>query len=588
MVIDHCPYYNFLSILLKSLSRCGNVKTNMWLQGLILPVSCRTPDLHWQFLGTQTLKTRSDNPPHMATNHRAAHLSIPARLFSRFHSALQPARNLKIPISANLTPPSSVTFKNTLEKKPLQDLNVSNDYIKNLSRILQFRNERLRTGTIAPTTPNRSKKKITSTGVLAIAITSSDVWIGSKSRPTWSIQLSIAIPIYRHIMNRYRNCVDTAREVVASFSKAPLPKDVTSEFFDCPRRLDILIENLMTDKDIEGRIEAEWIQWHAEPNSLKSKEPTSDDPIIFYLHGGAYFMCSAEIHRSITWRLSKYSEGTRVLAINYKLAPEHPFPIPLHDAISAYLHLVDPPPESNLPKYDPKKIILCGDSAGGGLALALTLWLRDHPIYHNLMPGGLTCLAPWLDLTHSLPSWIINEFTDYVPTTAEDPRYIIKGYRSHYYTISDEFNSHPLVSPLFSNENTPATTYKEGVLQTSGPRKLPPTLIHVGEAERLRDESLLFVTQSVPNSQVRLEIWKDQPHVFQVFTFLGEGQSDKSLERIGKFIRYIIGGNDMETDEKQKSGVFMVNSDGTNSSIGADGALKMVSDGWSILNNFKK
>ncbi|KAJ3125442.1 hypothetical protein HK098_000256 [Nowakowskiella sp. JEL0407] len=444
-----------------------------------------------------------------------------------------------------------------------------------------------------------NRKKYTSTQVLAIAVTSLDVW-GGKSRPTWSLQLSIAVPIYRHIMNRYKYSVETARQVVESFSKTPLPKSVSCIPFTIPKRADIFIEDLMRPEDAQGKVSGEWIQWHEDSKSQSktklmernqdsecTESRSTQDPLIFFLHGGAYFMCSAEIHRSITWRLSKYSKGARVFSVDYGKAPEHPFPMPLHDAISAYLSLVDP--KDGGVGYDPKKIVVCGDSAGGGLAIALTLWLRDHPVFHKFMPGGIACLAPWLDLTHSMPSWINNEATDYVPSSAEDPRYIKKGERSHYYTKSDSQNSHPLVSPLFSNEYTPATFY-DNVRDSSNetrrfdsPRTLPPTLIHVGGAERLRDESLMFAISSAANSQVRVEIWQDQPHVFQVFTFLGEELSAKSLQRLGEFVTYVTKTDVNFEEEEQKKGIFWVDSKGKNAEIGVEGARKIIADGWDVL-----
>lgn len=113
---------------------------------------------------------------------------------------------------------------------------------------------------------------------------------------------------------------------------------------------------------------------------------------------------------------------------------------------------------------------------------------------------GVVSFAPWLDLTHSFPSFKLNAKYDYLPASTEDPLHVIHQKRTHYYTNSDDLLRDPLVSPVFARDRPD--------------KPLPPTLIHCGERERLRDESLAFA-EFQKSSAIRLEMYQDMPHVFQ-------------------------------------------------------------------------
>lgn len=156
----------------------------------------------------------------------------------------------------------------------------------------------------------------------------------------------------------------------------------------------------------------------------------------------------------------------------------------------------------------------------GGLAIALSLLLRDKGMKR---PFCTIAMSPWLDLTHSLPSWRLN-VNDYLPPTSRDPSYISK-IRSQYYTTNDGLNHSPYVSPVFASE-------KNGTLG--------PILVQVGSEERLRDESLKFAA-NFKQSDIRLEMYKGnmmcnvlgQVHCFQGFN----GQaSTLALKNIKQFI----------------------------------------------------
>ncbi|KAF9239553.1 CAZyme family CE10 [Penicillium roqueforti] len=125
--------------------------------------------------------------------------------------------------------------------------------------------------------------------------------------------------------------------------------------------------------------------------------------VMLYVHGGAYFFGSVDTHRYMMQRHARKLKG-RVFAPEYRLAPQFPFPCGLHDCMAAYLWL--------LKSYEPKEIILAGDSAGGGLALSMLVVMRDQGIP---LPAGAILISPWVDLTHSFPSIVQDNPGDYIP-----------------------------------------------------------------------------------------------------------------------------------------------------------------------------
>jgi acetyl esterase/lipase len=118
--------------------------------------------------------------------------------------------------------------------------------------------------------------------------------------------------------------------------------------------------------------------------------PPTQSRVILFLHGGAYYMFSPATHRTVTIPLSKQTES-RVFAVDYRLAPETRFPGQLHDAVLAYLRLIE---DLDIP---PGNVVVCGDSAGGGLALALLLYLRDNSYP---LPSACILMSPWVGEWH--------------------------------------------------------------------------------------------------------------------------------------------------------------------------------------------
>ncbi|PBK95203.1 alpha/beta-hydrolase [Armillaria gallica] len=141
-------------------------------------------------------------------------------------------------------------------------------------------------------------------------------------------------------------------------------------------------------------------------------DPETDEMRCFlYLHGGGYYVGSIDQERSSIHQHAQLING-RVFAINYRLAPQYPFPCAIQDALAAYLYLIKPPPEAKHRAVKPSHIILTGDSAGGGLSLALLQVLRDGGLP---LPAGAVLVSPWCDLNHSFPSVTTNTDTDILP-----------------------------------------------------------------------------------------------------------------------------------------------------------------------------
>jgi len=240
-----------------------------------------------------------------------------------------------------------------------------------------------------------------------------------------------------------------------------------------------------------GGVPAEWI---AAPGAVK-------DRVILYFHGGGYVIGSINTHRAMIARIARASNA-RALAIDYRLAPEHPFPAAVDDATRAYKWLL-------AQGYKPPKIVIAGDSAGGGLTLAALIALRDSG---QPLPAGAVPISPWTDLEGTGESVRSRAAKD--PMVAQDN--LIESAKQ-YYGAHDPKD--PLVSPLHANF-----------------RGLPPMLIQVGDAEILLDDATRVAERAKrAGVDVELEVWDDMIHVWHVFAkLLPEGQ--QAIDKIGKFV----------------------------------------------------
>jgi epsilon-lactone hydrolase len=246
----------------------------------------------------------------------------------------------------------------------------------------------------------------------------------------------------------------------------------------------------VTAADVGG-VAAEWVV----------AAGADDDRALLYLHGGAYTRGSVRSHRSFCGRLSVDTKA-RVLALDYRLAPEHPYPAAVDDATAGYRWLLDE-------GFDPQRLVVAGDSAGGGLTAALLLALGAEG---DPRPAGAVLLSPWVDLTMSGASM--------EERAAEDPICSPGSLaRSAAWYAGGEDPACPLISPLFGD--------------LTG---LPPLLVLVGTAEVLLDDSLRFAAAAdAVGVDLTLVVEAGLLHVWPLFP--GVPESDAAVAQIGEWVR---------------------------------------------------
>lgn len=227
--------------------------------------------------------------------------------------------------------------------------------------------------------------------------------------------------------------------------------------------------------------------------------PGADSGVMVYFHGGAYTLGSINTARELVARLAR-ATNTRALAVDYRLAPEHPYPAAVEDALTVYRWLCK--------EADPSHIIIAGDSAGGGLTLATLVALRDAG---ELLPAGAVCISPWTDLALTGDSIRGKAATDPIL----DPDSLAMYAR--YYARDNELTA-PLLSPLYAD------------LQG-----LPPLLIQVGTEEILLDDAVRCADRArEADVDVTLEVWNEMFHVFPMLPFFPE--TKKAVEHIAAFV----------------------------------------------------
>lgn len=272
-----------------------------------------------------------------------------------------------------------------------------------------------------------------------------------------------------------------------------------------PAGLDVREVDLMRDLDANDPryddedavfMPAEWVV------------PSGADPSfrLVYLHGGGYVAGSPRTHRGLVTRIAK-ATGCVALVPDYRLAPEHRFPAALDDARLALAHAFDHGPDGASPA---SRVVLAGDSAGGGLALSTLIASRDAG---ERLPARAATLSAWTDLAATGASIETRAAAD--PML---PAVLLAGWCRHYLDAIDP--AHPLASPLYADL-----------------RDLPPLLLQVGDAEVLLDDSVRLAERArAAGVDATLEVFPSLFHVFQAFAgALPEGRA--AIAAIATFLR---------------------------------------------------
>ncbi|WP_036745638.1 alpha/beta hydrolase [Paenibacillus sp. UNC451MF] len=252
---------------------------------------------------------------------------------------------------------------------------------------------------------------------------------------------------------------------------------------------------VVTEQVTIGNMKAEWVR--------SEHVPEGDSETILYFHGGAFISGSCDTHRDLVARISRFA-NTKVLVIEYRLAPEHRYPAANEDCLEAYRWLIDK-------GISNKKIILGGDSVGGCLALMTLLTLRDKG---DPLPAGAFCLSPHTDFLHF-------DSESYITRSEFDPLGSLASSRlcADYY-LGSIMPKPEIMSPLYQNLHG-----------------LPPLFIQVGDHEVLLDECVRFADKAkAAGVDVTLEKWEHMWCVFQQLAgILPEGE--QALEHIGLFVK---------------------------------------------------
>ena len=241
-----------------------------------------------------------------------------------------------------------------------------------------------------------------------------------------------------------------------------------------------------------GGVPAEWVTPPGEAGGR----------VLMYLHGGGYQLGSPATARHLVALLSAAAQA-QAFSVDYRLAPEHPFPAAVEDAVAAYRWLL-------AAGHDPTSVAIAGDSAGGGLVLATLVALRDSG---DRLPAAAVAMSPWTDLALTGESLRTRAGVEVMVKPAGMPETA-----ALYLAGADP--RHPYASPLYADLHG-----------------LPPLLIQVGDAEVILDDSTRFAARArAAGVEVTLEIWDEMPHVFQAFAGLLP-EADQAVAQVGRWIR---------------------------------------------------
>jgi monoterpene epsilon-lactone hydrolase len=290
-----------------------------------------------------------------------------------------------------------------------------------------------------------------------------------------------------------QNLIDALRDRrKASAGQPPPPLEEVRAAFAPAGRLHPVPDDVLVTEVTAGGVPAHWLD-----------APGADTGrVLLFLHGGGFRLGSLRSHGELAARLGRAS-GMRVLFPEYRLAPEHPFPAAIDDVLAAWRWL------RTGQDLSAGSMAVAGDSAGGGLAVALLVALRDAG---EALPAAAALMSPHVDLTSSGASMTERADQDPVLTPA-----MIRQFASDYLAGADPET--PLASPLFAS--------------LAG---LPPLLVQAGTAELLlSDSERLARAAAEARVDVTLQIGEGLPHAYQIM--LGTPEAAEATDQIGKFLR---------------------------------------------------
>ena len=250
-------------------------------------------------------------------------------------------------------------------------------------------------------------------------------------------------------------------------------------------------EGTMVEPVDAGGVPAEWV---SAPN-------VTSDRVVLYLHGGGYAIGSPAMVRNFVARLSA-SADARVLSVDYRLGPEHPFPAAVDDAVIAYHWLV-------AQGHPPERIAVSGESAGGGLTVAMLLALKQR---RDQLPAAAVPISPWFDM----------EIAGDISEDADKVDGLTRGHLEHFRTwyLGEGDRRAPLANPLHADLDG-----------------LPPMLILVGEREILLDDARRFVSKAQDAGiNIDLEIVPEMIHIWHLFGPMFP-EANAASDRVGAYIR---------------------------------------------------
>jgi acetyl esterase/lipase len=252
----------------------------------------------------------------------------------------------------------------------------------------------------------------------------------------------------------------------------------------------------------DAPLRGEWLEPQGTTQGAATR--SSSAPTVLYLHGGGYYFCSPQTHRSIVFGLATRADA-RAFSLDYRLAPEHRFPAALDDATAAYRQLI-----AN--GIAPGAIVVAGDSAGGGLALATLVALRDAG---DPLPAGGLLFSPWTDLAASGDTLRTNDGLDPM------------------------FSGHAIgpAAKLYLGETSPTNPYASPLYADL--HGLPPLFMMAGSTEVLLDDSRRVADKArAAGVECEFEVWEKMPHVWPMFApFIPE--ANRALDGAAAFVRRV-------------------------------------------------